>query len=90
MAEIPPVLRLRCQVCGYEMPDDATVEAYQLHMQVEHDTDEVRLDLAVICTCGASMRLLRTRETAEGFADRFGCDFDGNRTTVRRGPGGGS
>ncbi len=86
MAEIAPILRLRCKHCGYDMPDDATVEAYQLHMQFEHDTDEVELDLAVICTCGASMRLIRTRETAYGkFADRFGCDHDGNRTTVRRG-----
>jgi hypothetical protein len=87
MADIAAVLRLRCKHCGYDMPDDATVEAYQLHMQFEHDTDEVELDLAVICTCGSSMKFLRTRETATGFADRFECEFDGNRTTVRRGPG---
>ena len=83
--DIAPVLRLRCQHCGYDMPDDATVEAYQLHMQVDHDTDEVRLDLAVVCTCGASMKLIRSRETADGIADRFECQHDGNRTTVRRG-----
>jgi hypothetical protein len=70
------------------MPDDATIEAYLLHMQVEHDTDQVSLDLCVVCTCGASMSLLRTRETTTGFVDRFECEFDGNRTSVRRGPDG--
>jgi len=74
-------------VCEYQMPDDATIEAFQLHMQVDHDTDEVSLDLAVVCICGSSMILLRTRETETGFVDRFECKHDGNRTTVRRGKG---
>lgn len=71
------------------MPDDATVEAYQLHMQVDHDTDDVNLTLTVVCTCGAAMGLLRTRENQTGFVDRFACPHDGNRTTVRRGRDGG-
>lgn len=85
VSDIPAVLRLRCAVCEYEMPGDATVEAFALHCQVEHDTDKVNLNLAVVCTCGASMQLRNTRETADGFADRFECAHDGNRTTVRRG-----
>lgn len=88
--DIAPVLRLRCKYCGYEPPADSTMEAFQLHTEFEHDTDEIMFDLAVVCTCGASMTLLRSDAKPDGtFRDRFQCDYDGNRTTVRRGPDGG-
>lgn len=84
MSEIPPVLVLQCKHCDYRPPEDAVMEAFQLHCQVEHDTDKLEMDLVVVCTCGSTMKLVRTRETATGFVDRFECEHDGNRTSVRR------
>ena len=41
---------------GWHPPENTCImEAVQLHFQVEHDTDQVTLGLAVICACGAAM-----------------------------------
>ena len=62
-------MRLQCKPCGWRPPEDVTVEAVELHFQVEHDTDQVALDLAVICVCGAAMAHVRSAPTGGGFKD---------------------
>lgn len=46
-----PDFILVCKPCLYEgsklyaMPDDAVIEAFEQHFQVEHDTDKVALQM---------------------------------------------
>ena len=77
-------MRLQCETCGWSPPEDATMEAVLLHMQVEHDTDEVKLALVAACTCGAAMTHTRTRPTGGGFKDYMTCAACGNTGYVRR------
>lgn len=78
-------MRLQCKPpCSWRPPDDALMEAVQLHFQVEHDTDEVTLDLAVICSCGAAMEHTRTAPTGGGFKDHVKCGACGNTGFVKR------
>lgn len=73
-------LRLKCKRCEYLPPETATVEAVQLHCQVEHDTDEVELDMVALCACGAVME-----HTGSGhFKDYFKCAACGNTGHVKR------
>lgn len=73
-------LRLQCKPCGWRPPDDAAMEAVQLHFQVEHDTDAVTLDLLPVCTCGAAMEHTGTSH----FKDYFRCGACGNTGFVKR------
>jgi hypothetical protein len=57
-------LRLQCKACGWPPPADMTVRDAQLHFQVEHDTDQVTMDLVPVCSCGAVMDITRTERTA--------------------------
>lgn len=69
-----PAFKLACQACGERWPDDTEMEAVQLHMQVEHDTDKVELDLIAVCRCNAAMALTRSRALASGrVQDYFDC-----------------
>jgi len=77
-------LRLQCKECQWRPPEDATMEAVQLHFQVDHDTDKVTLDLAAVCTCGASMAHVRTAPTGGGFKDYMRCAACGNTGFVKR------
>ena len=81
-------MRLQCQRCGWPPPEDATMEAVLLHMQVEHDTDEVKLDLVAVCTCGAAMTHTETRPAGGGFKDYMSCPACGNTGHVKRDGGG--
>ena len=71
-------MRLQCQRCGWPPPEDATMEAVLLHMQVDHDTDDVKLNLAAVCSCGATMTHTQTRSTGGGFKDYMKCAACGN------------
>jgi len=77
-------LRLQCKPCGWRPPDNATMEAVQLHFQVEHDTDEVTLDLKPVCTCGAAMEHTVTRPTGGGFKDYVQCNACRSTGFVKR------
>lgn len=77
-------LRLQCKQCDYRPPEDMTVEAVQLHFQVEHDTDEVTLDLVPVCACGASMTHVRSAPTGGGIKDHVKCGACGSTGFVRR------
>lgn len=85
MAEIKPDLVLACHHCGQRPPPDSVMEAQLLHFQIEHDTDDVHLDLVAVCTCGATMTLTETRPTGGGFHDYFCCEPCGNTGRIKRG-----
>lgn len=77
-------MRLQCKPCGWRPPDDATMEAVQLHFQVEHDTDAVTLDLVAVCACGAAMTHVRSAPTGGGVKDHMACGACGNTGFVKR------
>lgn len=81
-------MRLQCKICNWRPPDDAIMEAVQLHFQVEHDTDAVTLDLVAVCSCGAAMTFVRTAPTGGGFKDHMECGACGNKGFVKRDAGG--
>jgi hypothetical protein len=74
----------QCHACDWRPPGDMKMEAFQLHCQVEHDTDEVQVDLVAVCTCGAAMTSTGSRPTGGGFKDYFRCGACGNTAYVRR------
>ena len=71
-------MRLECSACGWIPPEDTTMEAVQLHCQVEHDTDQVRLNLAAGCRCGATMRVAGSATHGGRTMDSFRCEACGN------------
>lgn len=77
-------MRLQCQPCGWPLPDGMTMEAAQMHFQVDHDTDEVTLDLVAVCTCGEAMAHTGTRPTGGGFKDYVKCGVCGSTGYIRR------
>jgi DNA-directed RNA polymerase subunit RPC12/RpoP len=77
-------LRLHCKDCGWRPPEDAVMEAVQLHFQVEHDTDQVTLDLLAVCACGAAMGHTVTKPTGGGFKDYVLCPACGSAGFVKR------
>jgi hypothetical protein len=77
-------LRLQCKECSWRPPDGASMEAVQLHCQVEHDTDKVALNLVPVCSCGASMEHTATKPTGGGFKDYVKCGACGNTGFVKR------
>lgn len=80
-------MRLQCKRCLWVPPEDATMEAVQLHVQVEHDTDEVALDLVAACSCDAAMTVTESRPTGGGTKDYLECPECGNTGhEVRREP----
>lgn len=77
-------MALQCPLCGHRPPLDSVIEAFQLHCQVEHDTDDVKLDLRAVCECGAAMDYTHTeREGPHRERDHFRC-VCGKRGAVRR------
>ena len=77
-------LRLQCKPCGATWPGETTMEAVQLHFQVGHDTDDVKLDLIPACRCGASMTHAESA-TARGLTtDFWRCGACGNTGYVTR------
>ena len=77
-------MRLQCKPCGWVPPDDMVMEGVLLHFQVEHDTDEVTLDLVPVCTCGEAMTLTDSRPAFGQVKDYFRCGVCGNTGYVRR------
>lgn len=76
---------LQCKHCDCRWPPDAVVEAVLLHFQVEHDTDDVTLDLRAICECGAAMTLTDTVSLGiDKVRDNFTCSACGKRGALKR------
>jgi hypothetical protein len=79
-------MRLQCHRCGWPLPDDMKIEAALLHMQVEHDTDEVKLELVAVCSCGEAMTVTESQPTGGGVKDYLSCGVCGNTGHLRREP----
>ena len=77
-------LRLQCSPCGWVPPADMRMDHAQLHFQVEHDTDEVKLEMVAVCTCGAVMEHTQSRPTGGGFKDYVKCPACGNTGFLKR------
>jgi hypothetical protein len=76
-------MMLACQYCGERWPDDAVMEAMALHTQVEHDTDDYRLDLILVCACNTTMTLTRSEPLRSGRVRlHFDCPSCKRSTTV--------
>jgi hypothetical protein len=84
LGNITRSIRLQCQLCPWRPPDDTTMEAAQLHCQVDHDTSEVQLELVPVCSCGAAMIHTETKRTGGGFKDYVECRACGNTGFVKR------
>lgn len=77
-------MALECKHCRLRLDPDAVLEAYMLHMQVEHDTDKIELDLVAVCRCGATMTL----DSVQGSLHQFVCPACGGRGSLRSRPAG--
>ncbi len=77
-------LRFQCKHCGWVPPEDMQMGHAQLHFQVDHDTDEVKFDLAPACTCGEAMTITDSRPCPGGIKDYLRCGVCGNTGNVRR------
>jgi hypothetical protein len=78
-------MRLECGLCEWIPPADMKMEGVQLHFQVDHDTDEVQLNLRPVCTCGADMALTESRSPGPGVVkDYLACRACGNTGYIRR------
>lgn len=79
-------MRLQCQPCGWVPPEDMQMEGVQLHFQVDHDTDDVTLDLVAACACGEAMTVTGTRPAGPGeVKDYLSCGVCGNTGYIVRG-----
>jgi len=77
-------MRLQCKRCQWVAPEDARLEAVHLHVQVEHDTDEVALDLVAVCSCSPAMTVTSSRTTIGGLRDYLKCGACGNTGHIIR------
>lgn len=77
-------LTLQCKHCDHRPDEKSVVEAFALHCQVEHDTDDYRFDLVAVCTCGAAMTHAESRPTGGGFKDYVTCPACGNTGYIKR------
>lgn len=83
---VKPAMELQCHYCDYRPPRDAPMEAFALHVNMEHDTDKYQLDLRAICTCGDAMTFdQRTEKRGGGLeVDFFTCPACSNTAEVHR------
>lgn len=77
-------LALKCKLCPWRPADATVMEAVLLHMNVEHDTDQVALDMVAVCSCGSTMEFGETRPTGGGFKDYVVCEECGNTGYIKR------
>lgn len=78
-------MRLQCHRCGWVPPGDMQMEGVLLHFQVDHDTDDVKLELVPACTCGEAMTITDTRPAGAGAVkDYLVCGVCGNTGNIRR------
>jgi hypothetical protein len=77
-------MRLQCKHCPWVPPETMKMEGALLHFQVEHDTDQVHLELVAVCSCGAAMAVTESRPTGGGIKDYLKCGACGNAGHLRR------
>jgi hypothetical protein len=74
---------LACVHCRFRFPMDITTGVMAAHFQTEHGTDEVKVELVVVCRCDEVMTLTRTAGQRH-FYDCPGCH---RSRTVTQTPG---
>ena len=77
-------LRLQCHTCGWVPPEDTTMEAVQLHFQVDHDSSDVKLDLVPACRCGEAMTPTQSHTVRGQTTDFYRCGVCSNTGYVTR------
>jgi hypothetical protein len=80
---VPDGMALICQVCGWRPGIGQPMGLVAAHFETEpeHDADDVRLELVVLCPrCDKPMTYLRS----EGRKDLFTCDPCRRIRTIRR------
>lgn len=82
--DVPEGFALLCGICRWRIPLDITVALVKAHMETEHDTDAVALELVALCPrCDQPMRF----DYTIGDEDHFECDRCKRSRTVRRAGG---
>jgi hypothetical protein len=80
-------LMLACSKCPERFANDTEMEAVRLHYNVEHDTDEIEINLIVVCSCGTTMDPTRTEPVGDGTVlDHFACPSCKGTTAIGRRP----
>lgn len=79
--DVPEGMALTCRTCGWRPGGDLPMGLVAAHFRTEHDTDEVLLDLVVLCyRCDRPM----TYERSRAGRDIFACDPCQRTRSVRR------
>lgn len=82
--DTPEGFALLCGICRWRVPLGITVALVQAHMETEHDTDAVALELVALCPrCDRPMRF----DYSHGEIDYFECDVCKRSRMVRRSDG---
>ena len=79
--DVPGGMALTCKPCGLRLDDNATMGVIATHFEIEHDGQEITLELVVICPrCDKPMAY----EGSFGRIDRFQCEPCHRTRTIRR------
>lgn len=81
---ITPRMALACHECGHRPDPESVMESFQLHYQVEHDSDELHMDLIAVCDCGATMRHVENRPTGGGWWVYYHCEACGTDGRIKQ------
>lgn len=68
-------MRLACVHCGWRPGDDLTIGVAAQHFETEHDTDDVKFELVVVCDrCDRVMALFATLDQGGHFDHHYQCE----------------
>lgn len=80
--ETPDGMALECQVCRWRPHGDIRVGLLSAHFETEHGTEDVRMELVVLCPlCDKAMKFDRSF----GNRDHFACEPCHRVRVIRRG-----
>ncbi len=85
--DVPDGMALACGTCGWRPGGDLTVGLIGAHVETEHGTGDIQLELVVLCwRCDTPMTFSHSREGVRSSADFFDCGTCHRRRTIRRDP----
>jgi hypothetical protein len=77
--DVPDGMALTCQLCGWRPGTGLHMGVVTAHFETEHDSDDVRLKLVVLCPrCDKPMTFVRSERR-----DIFACDPCRRIRTIR-------
>jgi len=80
---VPDGMALICRTCRWRPAVNLPMGLIAAHFETEHNTDEVNLELVVLCPrCDQPM----THEHSHGLRDTFACEPCHRTRTIRRCP----